>query len=403
MQRIVLLNQFFHPDSAATAQLLTDVAVEFAELDGVTVTVLAAGSSYASAACASSGAESVGSSELLQGMKVIRTAGAGFSRGRVSRVLSYLGYLWGALIEGRRIPAPDVVMTLTTPPLLGLMGMWIKRDARHLIWEMDVYPDVACALDYLRPNRLLSWLLDLPRHRATGIIALGECMRERLLGHGIDPSKIHVIENWADGEQIRPLPMPSPDGDLRILYSGNMGLAHDYQTLLDVIPATRRVQFTFAGGGAHQAKFGGLPNTMLRPYSSLEALGQHLGDCHIGLVTQVPATLGCVVPSKSYGLMAAGRPILFIGPRQSTVARNIEKFKCGWNFECGDSAGVVALLSHLQVHREEIEEAGRNARVAFEANFDRPIAMAKFAKVLGLERLGAADEAVRGAGSVAAV
>ena len=252
---------------------------------------------------------------------------------------------------------------------------------------MDVYPDVACALNYIKPNRFLSWLLDLPRHRAAGIIALGECMRERLIGHGIDPAKIHIIENWADGDLVRALPMPTAaeGGPIHMLYSGNLGLAHDYQTMLDVIPQTQNVRFTFSGGGAHQSKFQGLPNTVTKPYSSLEALGDHLAQCHIGLVTQLPATLGCVVPSKSYGLMAAGRPMLFIGPRQSTVARNIEKFKCGWVFDCGDSKGIVELLQHLQGNRHLIEEAGRNAREAFEKYFDKPIAMAKFVKVLGLE------------------
>ena len=390
---LLLLNQFFLPDIAATAQLLGDFAASSAEM-GYEVTVIAADTEYGSR-----------TSRVCYNphLTVRRTGTLGFGRSTFVRLGSYTAYLLSATRLAWSCVDADLLLTLTTPPMLSFVGMITRRKAPHYIWEMDVYPDVAYALDYIRPNRLLSWLLDVPRHRAAGIIALGECMRERLLGHGIDPGKIHVIENWADGELIRPLPMPSRGGMLRVLYSGNLGLAHEYQTVLDVIPETRDVHFTFAGGGAHQSKFKNLPNTEIGPYCSLDGLGEHLAQCHIGLVTQLPTTLGCVVPSKSYGLMAAGRPILFIGPRQSTVARNIEKFKCGWNFECGDSAGVVALLNHLQVHREEIEEAGRNARVAFEANFDRPIAMAKFAKVLGLERLGAADEAVRGAGSVAAV
>jgi hypothetical protein len=184
--------------------------------------------------------------------------------------------------------------------------------------------------------------------------------------------------------------MPVGGGPLELLYSGNLGLAHDYSTMLNVIPQTRNVRFTFAGGGAHQSRFQGLTNTVVKPYAALGQLGDHLAQCHIGLVTQLPATLGCVVPSKSYGLMAAGRPILFIGPRGSTVARNIERYQCGWVFDCGDVKGVVDLLEGLEGNRHRIEEAGRNARAAFEQHFDRPIAMAKFAQVLGLA--GATDE-----------
>ena len=394
---MLVLNQFFHPDGAATAQLLTDLARNLASGSQARITAIAAAPSYAGSVAATPNDH-----DALAGVQTIHTWATGFSRGGVSRVVSYASYLIGSLYNGLRHRDASVVLTLTTPPLLGLVGSLISRsgNARHYIWEMDVYPDVACALDYIRPNRFLSWLLDIPRHRAAGIIALGECMRDRLIRHhGIDPSKIHVIENWADGSSIRRLPMASGDGPLELLYSGNLGLAHDYQTLLDVIPEVREIaRFTFAGGGPHRAKFNDLANVTIRPYSALQSLGEHLAACHIGLVTQLPATLGCVVPSKSYGLMAAGRPILFIGPRESTVARNIEKYDCGWVFDCGDASGVANLLRHLSRNRHLIDQAGRNARAAFETHFDRPVAMAKFARVLGLE----ARSQVEAEGSVVA-
>jgi glycosyltransferase involved in cell wall biosynthesis len=371
-QSILLLNQFFHPDTAATAQLLTDWAADLAHA-GYRVRVVAAQPSYGD----------VGGTEPdPAGVQVNRTRSLPFGRSTLGRAASYLSYLAGAVWTGLRAPRQDFVITLTTPPLLALATLLFRKGAKLVIWEMDVYPDVAVALDHLPPNRVLSWLLDLPRRKAHAIIALGPCMRDRLLSHGLEAARIQVVENWADGQAI--VATPLPPGPLRILYSGNFGLAHDWQTIAAAIEELRNepVEFVFSGGGPHLDRVRPLPNVTVLPYSSRDSLGEHLAKCHLGLVTQKPSTLGCVVPSKTYGLLAAGRPLLFIGPRESTPARHVAQFGCGWQFECGDVTGVVEFLRTAAHNPASLAPAALAARAVFDDRFDRPLALAALRRVL---------------------
>jgi len=269
------------------------------------------------------------------------------------------------------------------------------RATRHYIWEMDLYPDIAVDMGFLSPHspltRIVRWVFDFARRRADGVIALGDEMKDRLIAHGIPPEKIHVCENWADGRDIVPLPFPK--GPLTIYYSGNLGLVHDVETILEAMRHFRndaRFRFLFAGGGSRRTRFEAscrehsIGNVLFGPYCDRADLGTRLAQGHIGLVTQRPESLGSVVPSKTYGIMAAGRPILYIGPKQATPARIIEKHRCGWQIEPGDATGLVELLETLCNRPDLIAHAGRLARQAFEQQYDRPIAVARFCSILGL-------------------
>jgi glycosyltransferase involved in cell wall biosynthesis len=256
---------------------------------------------------------------------------------------------------------------------------------------MDVYPDIAVALGMPAIGRL-GWFLDYPRRRADAVIALGDCMEERLLRRGILEDRIHVVENWADGRRTCPLSFP-PDLPLRILYSGNLGLAHDVATIrgaMERLANDPRFHFDFAGGGPQRKELHefcrnrGIENVSFRPYVLRDQLGASLAAGHVGLVTQNPATLGAVVPSKTYGLMAAGRPVLYIGPATATPALVTRRFDCGWQFECGDVDGVVGLLERLVTHPEEIRQKGERARRAFVEHYDMPAGVARICRVLGL-------------------
>jgi len=147
-----------------------------------------------------------------------------------------------------------------------------------------------------------------------------------------------------------------------------------------------RFRFIFAGGGSRRAQLESqCPNAEFRPYCNRTTLSASLAEGHLGLVTQLPQTCGSLVPSKTYGIMAAGRPILYIGPREATPARIIEKYNCGWRITPGDTEGLIKLLNHLECHRHELVNAGAQAREAFEQNYDRPQGVARIAKILGLD------------------
>jgi colanic acid biosynthesis glycosyl transferase WcaI len=384
--RLLLINQFFWPDTAPTGRFLLDVtrAVEAREIQMTAI-------------CGAAGYGTTDDTPCPP-VRILRPGGTRFSRDVRGRILSYGSFLAGAFVTGFRVGRPDTVLTLTTPPLTSVFGRILKlsRGCRHFIWEMDVYPDIAVDLGTLKARSMLTCVIgalaDWSRRNADGIIVLGEDMKTRLIARDIPEHKIHVAENWADGKEITPLPFP--EGPLVVHYSGNFGLAHDIETISEVIrqcASDSRFQFVFAGGGSRRQQMEkfcheqGVANVVFRPYSSRAELSASLAEGHLGLVTQLPQTCGSIVPSKTYGIMAAGRPVLYIGPRDSTPARMIERFQCGWQVNPGDTAALASLLEKLNSGRHLIFETGARARQAFEKNYDRPIAAARIVKILGLE------------------
>ena len=383
--QVLLINQFFWPDTAATGQLLTDVARDI-DPDMHAVTVLCGNSSY--------GTLDAGTPPPV---KVVLCGGAAFSRGKVNRVVSYASFLMSAAIRGIREPKPELVVTLTTPPLISLLGTLLKtvRGSRHFIWEMDVYPDIAVDLNVLKEKSLVTKLVgifaDFSRNRADGIIVVGEDMKSRLVARGIPEHMILVVENWADGNEI--VPSPFPAGPLVVHYSGTLGLSHELHTISEAMRELRdndRFRFVFVGGGARRAQLEKfcreqrILNAEFRHYTSRSALGQSLAEGHIGLVTQLPKTAGAVVPSKTYGIMAAGRPVLYVGPENATPSLVLQRHECGWRIEPGDVPGMVRLLIRLEQDRSLVREAGARARRAFEDHYDRPIGVARILSILGL-------------------
>src|SRR5882762_3817445 len=160
---VLLINQFFWPDTAATAQLLTDVTRGI-DPEVHVVTVLCGTSTYGMVDTASP-----------PPVKIVQCGGVKFSRGKIGRVVSYASFFVGAAVRGVRGPKPALVVTLTTPPLISLVGTLLKslRGSRHFIWEMDVYPDIAVSLNVLKPRsvvtRLIGTVADFSRKRADGV------------------------------------------------------------------------------------------------------------------------------------------------------------------------------------------------------------------------------------------
>ncbi|MDP8981633.1 MAG: glycosyltransferase WbuB, partial [Acidobacteriota bacterium] len=182
-------------------------------------------------------------------------------------------------------------------------------------------------------------------------------------------------------------------------YSGNLGLAHDVETIRGAMLALGRdgrFEFVFAGGGPRREELERCcrehetGNARFEGYCGRGELGSRLAEGHIGLVTQKAETLGAVVPSKTYGIMAAGRPVLYIGPREATPARIIREFGCGWQVECGDVRGLVDLLHSLARGRDAVYEAGSRARRAFLEHYDRELGVARVAEILGAKVRGRA-------------
>ena len=385
--RFLLINQFFAPDPAPTGQLLADVARALA-VAGHSVRVVCGRASYV--ACDAAG------DHELELVDVRRVGATPFRRGFLSRLVSYAFFFMIALRYAAFDKRADVVLTLTTPPLLSLTGTLAKllRGSRHVIWEMDVYPDIAVALGIIASggilDRTVGGLADLSRHQADKSIVLGPCMLDRLANRGVPLAKLTIAQNWTDGRRISPRRLPDLV-PVVLLYSGNLGRAHDTATLgeaMGTLSSSDRFQFIFAGAGDGYAELRATcelrqaTNIQFLPYQDGRLLAEHLGSCHIGLVTQRASTCGAVVPSKTYGLMAAGRPFIFIGPLEATPARLIRTYQCGWHVIPGDSEGLVALLQLLAGTPRLIEEAASRAHEAFLESCELQIGTSRVVRIL---------------------
>ncbi|MEI9973818.1 MAG: glycosyltransferase family 4 protein [Ignavibacteriota bacterium] len=337
--KILFINQFFWPDAAATGQFLEDL-VRHLGAAGHEITVIASGNRYADAAALSDPPPA----------RIVRVRGVPFARSISGRALSYVSFFAGAWWQALRVSRPDVVVTMTTPPLLSVIGEFLQRlrGSRHFIWEMDLFPDALVSLKAMREggwaDRFLGTIADHCRRRADAIVALGPCMEARLLRRGIPAERIHIADNWADGEEIRPLP-PRNAADLHVLYSGNLGLSHDIETIaaaMDALDGDHRFRFSFAGGGARRTdleahcRAKAIGNVNFLPYAARKDVSASLGSCDIGLVTLKPECSGTVVPSKVYGLMAAGRPLLFIGPPDASA-------RAWWSAMPADGVSIAAI------------------------------------------------------------
>jgi glycosyltransferase involved in cell wall biosynthesis len=313
-------------------------------------------------------------------------------RSRLGRVLDYATYLAGAAIASLRAERPDVVVGLSTPPIVGLLAVVIARlrGARSAYWVMDVYPDLAFALGAIRPHSLTGRLLDAASafalRSADLVIALGETMAERLGRRGAQ--RLVTVHNWADGAAVRP--QAHTQNVVRaargwqdrfvILYSGNMGLAHEFDTVVEAATALRgdrEVLFAFTAAGPRRteveraARERGLENLAFYEPVSRTALGPNLAAADLHLVTLRPGLEGLLVPSKIYGVLASGRPCLYIGPASGEVHEIIDRGACGTRVANGDAAAAVAAIRGYRDDARRRDVEGQRARQLFEREFSR--------------------------------
>lgn len=382
--KIVFINQFFWPDNAPTAVLL-DQTVRHAAEQGHEITVICGSQGYVK-----------GSVEDPPAVRICRVPSFPFSRHPISRMLSWGSFLilsaFRLLLLGRN----DIVVTMTTPPGLSIAAALLKRllRARLWVWEMDVYPDVVIATGGLSSGsvatRLFQSVFTWSRCRADGIIVLGQCMKDRLIAAGVPQERVHIAQNWAGGYAINGFLSLKPP-PLRILYSGNLGMAHEVETIDDVLKilaAETGIQFVFAGGGAarpgleQRCRAANIPNITFQSYGDTRTFAENLRSCHLGLVTLRNGCEGTVVPSKIYSLMSIGRPILFIGPKAATPALLVREHQCGWHFEPGKAAETSAFLKLLSTDPSQIEKAGRNAKQAFEQHYNQASGTARLLQTL---------------------
>jgi glycosyltransferase involved in cell wall biosynthesis len=394
--RIIFLNRYYAPDHSATSQMLTDLAVSLAKV-GEEVHVITSRLLYDGTSAA------LPATEVLEGVAIHRTWTSAFGRrhliGRAVDYLSYYAVSAGFLLSIAR--RGDTFIAMTDPPLLSIPVALIARirGARHINWLQDVFPEVAGGLGHSIARgpigQVLRSLRNWSLRRACRNVVLGFLMREYLSGQGVDPASMEVIPNWADGVAVRPIEPRL--NDLRtdwalsdkfvVGYSGNMGRAHEFQTIVDaaqMLNNDRDVVFLFIGSGPqrelveHAVRERGLANLMFKPYQPREGLDRSLGTADVHLVSLRPELEGFIVPSKFYGIAAAGRPTIFVGNSKGEIGIEVRTAECGVCIEQGDAKSLALAIRDLRDDGAKRETMGRNARALFEQRYDKAIAFKKW-------------------------
>lgn len=397
---IVLVNRYFHPDHSATSQLLSDLAFHLAG-EGWSVCVVTGRQRIDDARAG------LPAREQVRGVDVHRVWTTCFGRGHLGgRALDYATfYLSAGLRLARLCRRGDVLVAKTDPPLISVIAEWVcrLRGTAQVNWLHDLFPEIAQVLGVRglqgSLGRGLRRLRNRSLARARMNVVLGERMAARVRAEGICARRVRVIHNWADGARIRPLARRSSAlarewGLARrfvVAYSGNMGRVHDFEGVLDAAAALRDADdavFLFVGGGRQrealeaEAHRRGLGNVQFRPYQPGTRLAESLAAGDVHLVSLLPALEGLVVPSKLYGIAAAGRPCVFLGAADGEVAMILSRERCGVTVPPGDGAALASVLRALRRDPARRRAMGRRARAAFERSFSRERALAAWREVL---------------------
>ncbi|MEX2274167.1 MAG: glycosyltransferase family 4 protein [Actinomycetota bacterium] len=396
--KILVVNQYFWPDTASTSQLLTELCEDLAEHHEVTV--VAGRPSYNPSEV--DRRRGLVSRERHGRMRVLRTWSTSFHRSHMpGRLANYGTYLTSCIVGAMRAERPDVVLTMTDPPVVAAAAMVASRARRvpFVYVNQDVFPEVAVALGRLR-NRVVEAGLRSTNKRlrasAARVVAIGRDMRQRLLSLGCPPSSIEVIPNWADGSAIRPLvglsALRAREGwndRFVVMHSGNVGLSQGLDAVIgaaEVLRDDEQIVFAIVGDGAARAALetrvatARLGNVRFLPYQPKADLTDSLGAADIHLIGLQRGLGGYIVPSKLYGIMAAGKPYVAAIDPDTEPALVAHEYGCGLRAEPDDPRSLADAIRRARTG--PLSEMGAHGREAFNHLYDRPKATDSYRSLL---------------------
>ncbi|MFI5336275.1 MAG: glycosyltransferase family 4 protein [Opitutales bacterium] len=364
------------PRAAATAQLLADLAGGLV-LKGWEVHVIAAGSDPGS----------------HEGVHIHRAGGGDRHHGLWSRIANYLGFLFAARRQLAALLRPgDIVVLKTDPPLLApILSPLVRRHGGRLVhWIQDIYPEIARRHAgawtglFLLPWR---WARDRAWRAAEHCVVVGDDMRGPVEAAGVPAQRLTALSNWAPRELDQPA-KPTEiaamrrewglAGNFLAVYSGNLGRVHEFTTILDaaaLLQSEQGMVFLFVGDGPRYAEVRsaatalGLTNVRFLPSQPRSRLAATLAAADVHFVTLRPGYESLVNPSKLAGVLAAGRPAVWIGPTHSANAARLETAGCGAAFAPGTSADLAECLGRWQKDPVAVAQLGLAARACYTRDY----------------------------------
>jgi colanic acid biosynthesis glycosyl transferase WcaI len=394
---VLFINRSYFPDVEATGQLLAELCDDLSAQHEITVI---AGTPNFVAPAKWSG---LIQREQQGRVTVLRVRSFRFNKVRmIGRILGLLSYLLLAFWAALRVRRPDVIVVETDPPLLGVAGALLKRwhRCRMLFYLQDLFPEVGLILGKLKPGLLATILrraTQIGLNSAERIVVLGEDMRRRVLQRGIDPAKVRIVPNWADTSAVRP---PAGENPMKaawgvqdrfvVMYSGNLGLSQGLDHVLTAASMLRDrpVLFLFVGEGAAKNRLIArvaeekLENVRFLPYQPKERLGESLTAADVHLIPLQRGLAGYIVPSKLYGILAAGKPYIAAVDEESEVATITAQGQTGVRIEPDSPTELAASVRWCLENRSALAEMGLRGRDLAVKYFDRKNSSSLFADAL---------------------
>ncbi len=397
-KRILFLNRSYYPDAEATGQLLTQLCEDLTSEFRVSVIAGQPNQNPQQMAFRRHG--------LVQhnGVSIRRVWHTRFSKASfIGRAANLLSYLVMASVVALTTERPDVVVVESDPPLLCLLGAWLKRRYRckSVVYLQDIYPHLAIAIGKLPDNwwtQLLERRFSAAYRFADRVVVLSEDMRNVVLDADVPPDSVDVIPNWFDASQIKPHKTNNAfraelglDDKFIVMYSGNLGLC---QGLDNILAAAEQLQlrkdmvFLIIGDGAAKrqlmdaARERSLSNVQFIDYQPLARLGVSLSAADLHLVPVDRRVSRYLMPSKLYGALASGTPVVTVAPESSELAQLVRDERVGMNVEPDQPEELAETLVWFAEWCGDLEDYGKRARNLAMKSFDRPVSVDRFRRML---------------------
>ena len=391
--RLLVFNQYYWPGVEATAHLLSELCAALASDFDVTVVTGKLQSEPGRV-----------HREEHEGVKIVRVSSTAFDRSSLPlRALNYATYLLGSLRTGLTAAPPDVVLCMTDPPVIADVALVVARrfDAPLVVVSQDVFPEIAIELRRLENKiviEVLRGLIRLYLRRADRVVAIGETMRLRLEGKGAIPERLRVIPNWVDSTALTPQPHDNEwsrehgfDGRFVVMHSGNVGFAQNLDALVRATTFLRdldRLTVAVVGEGSRRAELVALAELLetdavrFLPYQPRSALSESLSAASIHVVGLAKGLSGYVVPSRLYGILSVGRPVIVAADRDSETAQLVERVECGVVVPPGRPELLAAAIRKAYEGELPLEEMGKRAREYVTEEADRTVAIDRYRRLL---------------------
>ncbi len=409
--RLTIINQFYLPDLSPTARLAAAVA-EHRAVQGDEVTVVASQGTYIDS---QTSGRSIHGRARANNPCIYRTWTPPIGQvNLIRRCMTFALFTLLATVNMLRLKRQDVIIAMTTPPFIAWVAVLHKilhRRTKIILWSMDCYPEVAERAGTIKPGGIVSRLLRLQNRVlfrwVDHVVCLESEMRDLLRSHynpnnGVLPAS--VIPNWESRSFATAVRECAPtnrtrlaDRELVVLYSGNLGTGHQFDTVLETADAlaAEPFRFIFGGGGSRMqamenaANQRQLSNVEFRSYVPREVLPALLASADCSLITLRDSMLGVMSPSKLYTNLAAGLPIVYVGPEGSHVDQIIQQFSCGVSVRHGEVGRLRDFLLQLQGSPTFQQTLRNHALRAFDTACNDERSLAAFDAVIDTVRPGA--------------